>query len=150
MPDGAIYAGEIERGDFIVYEIKSCKEDVYSGNGLNFIGDENYLVTTAECYKSLLPDIQSGKLDAHIKEMNDASFVRYGWMIAVPGNYREPTRFDAQMSIMHEVMELDTPTPISTKAGWRFAKMPASKFEIHKKRTKSVTELLFCMVRSGR
>ena len=28
----------IEKGIFTCYEIKSCKEDVYSGNGLNFFG----------------------------------------------------------------------------------------------------------------
>lgn len=30
----------IEKGIFTCYEIKSCKEDVYSGNGLNFFGKE--------------------------------------------------------------------------------------------------------------
>ena len=29
----------IEKGIFTCYEIKSCKEDVYSGNGLNFFGE---------------------------------------------------------------------------------------------------------------
>ena len=36
----------IEKGIFTCYEIKSCKEDVYSGNGLNFLGEKNYIVTT--------------------------------------------------------------------------------------------------------
>lgn len=30
----------IEKGIFTCYEIKSCKEDVYSGNGLNFLGEK--------------------------------------------------------------------------------------------------------------
>ena len=30
----------IEKGIFTCYEIKSCKEDVYSGNGLNFFGEK--------------------------------------------------------------------------------------------------------------
>ena len=36
----------IEKGIFTCYEVKSCKEDVYSGNGLNFLGEKNYIVTT--------------------------------------------------------------------------------------------------------
>ena len=31
----------IEKGTFTCYEVKSCKEDVYSGNGLNFLGEKN-------------------------------------------------------------------------------------------------------------
>ena len=46
----------IEKGIFTCYEIKSCKEDVYSGNGLNFFGEKNYIVTTMECYKEIQPD----------------------------------------------------------------------------------------------
>lgn len=52
----------IEKGIFTCYEIKSCKEDVYSGNGLNFFGEKNYIVTTMECYKDILPDFRSGNL----------------------------------------------------------------------------------------
>lgn len=36
--------GGIEKGVFYCYEIKSCKEDLLSGHGMNFIGDYNYLV----------------------------------------------------------------------------------------------------------
>lgn len=46
------------------------KEDVFSGNGLNFLGEKNYIVTTMECYKSIQEDIRSGKLNAHIEEWN--------------------------------------------------------------------------------
>lgn len=49
----------IEHGMFTCYEIKSCREDVFSGNGLNFIGDKNYLVTTMQCYKDILQDLNS-------------------------------------------------------------------------------------------
>lgn len=45
----------IEKGIFTCYEIKSCKEDVYSGNGLNFLGEKNYIVTNHGCYKDILP-----------------------------------------------------------------------------------------------
>lgn len=33
----------IEKGIFTCYEVKSCKEDVYSGNGLNFLGEKTIL-----------------------------------------------------------------------------------------------------------
>ena len=41
LPKGVTYASDIEKGIFICYEIKSCKEDLYSGNGLNFYGEKN-------------------------------------------------------------------------------------------------------------
>ena len=47
----------IERGEFIFYEVKSCKEDYNIGNGLTFDGDKNYIVTTAETYKRIIKDI---------------------------------------------------------------------------------------------
>lgn len=44
----------IEHGDFYFYEVKSCKEDYNSGNGLTFEGDKNYIITTAETYKKII------------------------------------------------------------------------------------------------
>lgn len=44
----------IEKGEFVFYEIKSCKADYHSGNGLNFGGDRNYVVTTMETYKQII------------------------------------------------------------------------------------------------
>lgn len=49
--------GGIEKGEFIFYEVKSCKEDYNSGNGLNFEGERNYIVTTMETYKKIINDI---------------------------------------------------------------------------------------------
>ena len=43
----------IEHGDVYVYEVKSCIDDHKSGNGLNFIGDYNYLVMPEELYAEL-------------------------------------------------------------------------------------------------
>lgn len=37
-------AASIERGVLICYEVKSCMDDFESGHGLNFVGDENWLV----------------------------------------------------------------------------------------------------------
>lgn len=68
VPSGVIYPSEIEKGIFICYEVKSCREDVYSGNGLSFLGEKNYIITTMQCYKEILPDINSGKPWKHIQE----------------------------------------------------------------------------------
>ena len=51
IPKGVVHTSDIEKGIFISYEIKSCKEDIYSGNGLNFYGEKNYIVTTMETYR---------------------------------------------------------------------------------------------------
>lgn len=48
---------EIEKGEFIFYEVKSCKADYHSGNGLNFEGDRNYVVTTMETYKQIMCEV---------------------------------------------------------------------------------------------
>lgn len=47
----------IEQGDIICYEVKSCKSDYNSGNGLNFDGDKNYIVTTADTYNQIKDEI---------------------------------------------------------------------------------------------
>lgn len=47
----------IEKGVFICYEVKSCREDFKSGNGVNFVGDKNYIVTDMETYKKIVNDI---------------------------------------------------------------------------------------------
>ena len=94
----------IEKGIFTCYEVKSCKEDVYSGNGLNFLGEKNYIVTTMECYKDILPDFRSGKLE--------------------------------------------NPTPIdgNTERSWKLAAILSCR---QGPRKRSMSELLFCMLRSG-
>lgn len=37
-------AASIERGKLVCFEIKSCMDDFNSGHGLNFVGDENWMV----------------------------------------------------------------------------------------------------------
>lgn len=56
QPAGQCNISDIEKGIFTCYEIKSCREDVFSGNGLNFIGEKNYIVTTMQCYKDIKED----------------------------------------------------------------------------------------------
>ena len=123
----------INDGIFICYEIKSCKEDIYSGNGLNFIGDKNYIVTTVETYKKILPDIESGKLANHIKNCNPESSTNFGIIVPIP-------------KYIETADELDNPTPFKKDNIWELRVVkPCRKVN----RQKSMNELLFCMLRSG-
>ena len=135
-PQNQCSVGAIEKGYFTCYEIKSCKEDVYSGNGLNFLGEENYIVTTMECYKDLIADRNSGRLLEHIRECNPESSRYYGIMVAMPADRKERDEFE-------------NPTPITEETIHR-------EWKLHKiipctpgPRKRSMTELLFCMLRSG-
>ena len=67
-PENQCSISAIEKGIFTCYEIKSCRADIYSGNGLNFIGEKNYLVVTMECYKDILPDLRNGNFARHVRE----------------------------------------------------------------------------------
>ena len=44
-------AAHVELGRFTFYEVKSCMDDLKSGNGLNFEGDVNYLVMPVEVWE---------------------------------------------------------------------------------------------------
>ena len=47
-PKGVLHTSDIEKGTFTCYEVKSCIQDVYSGHGLNFYGEKNFIVTTRQ------------------------------------------------------------------------------------------------------
>lgn len=55
---GEITAASMERGTFSCYEVKSCMADFESGHGLNFIGDENYLVCERELADRLHAEVR--------------------------------------------------------------------------------------------
>lgn len=132
LPPNQINIDGIEKGIFICYEVKSCKEDVYSGNGLNFIGEKNYIVTTMECWKDIQPDMRSGKLLKHIKECCPEASAGFGIMVPVPlfvkpeDEYVNPTKLDSEVS-----WELKVVLPCREGG-----------------RKRSMIELLFCMLRS--
>lgn len=111
-----------------------CKEDVYSGNGLNFFGEKNYIVTTMACYKDILPDFRSGRFANYMSEKHPDSSTYYGVMVAIPF-WGEATE------------EFKDPTPLSEDRNWKLEIVLPCRQGI---RTKSMTELLFCMLRSGR
>lgn len=46
-------AGAVERGQFAFFEVKSCMDDLTSGHGTNFEGDENWLVCPIELVEEM-------------------------------------------------------------------------------------------------
>lgn len=102
-------------------------------NGLNFFGEKNYIVTTMACYKDILPDFRSGKFANYMSEKHPDSSTYYGIMVAIP--------------FWREAMEeFNDPTLLSEDRNWKLEIVLPCRQGI---RTKSMTELLFCMLRSG-
>ena len=136
IPDNQMSVSGIEKGIFICYEVKSCIEDVYSGNGLNFFGEKNYIVTTVDCYKKILCDYHDWKFTRFLKEHHPESSDYYGILVAVPvGRTIEE--------------ELENPTPLDDVKvhEWKLETVMNCR---KGPRKRSMTELLFCMLRSGK
>ncbi len=132
IPAGVLHASDIEKGIFVCYEIKSCIEDVYSGHGLRFYGEKNYIVTTMETYKQLCEDQNSGKFSSYLKENYPESSTYYGIMVLIPEG-RKP--YD----------EFENPTPVTEEGNWKlWTAIPCRQGP----RTRSITEMLFCMLRA--
>lgn len=142
VPQGVFHVSDIEKGRFICYEIKSCIQDIYSGNGLNFLGDENYIVTTADTYKKLLDsgDIGNGKLHNYIKENYPESSTKFGFIIAVPKSV------DGRKNKL-VMQEIENPTPLGDINDFKLLNINCGQVLLAK-RDKSLIELMFCMLRS--
>lgn len=65
--------GGIERGTVSFYEIKSCLADYSSGHGLNFYGDENWIVCPVELSKQLSGGELSASIGIYIPVPNGSS-----------------------------------------------------------------------------
>ena len=137
-PKGVVFASDIEKGTFTCYEIKSCKEDLYSGHGLNFYGEKNYIVTTMQTYKDIQGDIRDGSLKKYIREHYPESSLNFGFIVPVPSG------LDLRKN--NEVYaEYQNPTPFSGDIYWKMHTIiPCTEG----RRMRSTTELLFCMLRS--
>ena len=127
----------IEQGSFIFYEVKSCKEDIYSGNGLNFYGDQNYLVMDMKTWKLFMDDFsnRSREFLNWYQENNPDGMRNIGVMVA------KPIGRDAYD-------ELQDPTEL-TRDNYNDFELKVIIPSRYMPRTRSVTELLFCMLRSG-
>lgn len=138
-PKGVIYPSDIEKGIFTCYEIKSCKEDIYSGNGLNFYGEKNYIIMNMQTWKDIQEDYNSGKLKKYIQTNYQESSKYYGILVPIPSKidlrnnnqiydeYKNPTEFKGKPS------DWKLWTAVSCREGTRIRPM---------------NELLFCMLRS--
>ncbi len=133
-PAGVTSISAIEKGIFTCYEIKSCRNDVFSGNGLNFIGEKNYIVTTMECWKNIQEDMRCGRLDVHIEECCPNSSHHYGIMVAIPLWSKAED-------------EYINPTPLDQAKDWKLAVVIPCR---QGPRKRSITEMLFYMLRSGK
>ena len=142
VPKGVLHTSDIEKGHFVCYEIKSCKEDIFSGNGLNFLGEENYIVTTMETYSKLCKEgiIANGTITEFIKEHNPESSTDYGFLVTVPSKIKDLRNKTAI------VEEFENPTKFEGDVSdWRLYKITPC---IPTGRDRSTIELLFCMLRS--
>lgn len=122
-PSGVVGVSGIEKGIFICYEIKSCKADFESGFGRNFIGEKNYFVMPMDTYKKVIQDIP-----------NDI-----GVLVPIPQNIGNTND--------ERYKEFENPTELSAEIQWKFWAVRHPREQIRKK---SMVELLFCMLRSGR
>ena len=139
IPKGVIHASDMEKGIFVCYEVKSCTEDCHSGNGLNFYGEKNFIVTTMETWKKLSKDYNDGKLSQYILEHYPESSRHYGILVAVP------SKIDIKdtSAIFNE---FENPTEFKGEAkDWRlWTAIPCHEGG----RNRSTVELLFCMLRA--
>ena len=142
VPKGVLHTSDIEKGHFVCYEIKSCKEDIFSGNGLNFLGEENYIVTTMETYSKLCKEgiIANGTITEFVKEHNPESSTNYGFLVTVPSKITDLRNKTAI------VEEFENPTKFEGDVSdWRLYKITPC---IPTGRDRSTIEFLFCMLRS--
>lgn len=138
IPAGVTCVSDIEKGEFICYEIKSCVNDVYSGNGLRFYGEQNYIVTTMETYKKLMDDLREDKFWKYLKENYPESNNNVGIMVPIPTHIN--------LKDAREIYEeFKNPTPLEADTSWKLYKIIPSR---QSSRKRSMNELLFCMLRS--
>lgn len=149
IPAGVTYTSDIEKGTFTCYEIKSCPEDVFSGHGLRFYGEKNYIVTTAETYRKVWLDGKNVKLANYLRENYPESSKYFGFIILVPAEclIDDGDIIEGGKSVTDKVYdEIMNPTPLDKDVRWRTHVV----FPCHAGyRNRSTAELLFCMLRSG-
>ena len=109
----------LEKGIFICYEVKSCKEDFNSGFGKNFIAEKNYYVMPMSLYKEAINEIPHN----------------VGVFCPIPLNKEKYDEFEnpTELNSNNEEWELEIIKPAHIR-----------------ERNRSIIELLFCMLRSGK
>lgn len=123
---------DIEKGVFTVYDIRVSKTNFYSNKSINFIGEQNYFVTTMECCQNIMDDVINGKLEEHIKKTSPLSSTTYGILVPIP----------VGKTIEEESIN---PTPLDEAKEWELAiNFPC----IPAPRQKTLAEMFFYMLRS--
>lgn len=113
-------AGNIEKGIFVCYEIKSCLADYRSGYGQNFVGEENYLVMPIELWKKVRTEMS--------------------WEIGV----LVPVPVSTGRKLADVWKEIENPTEFKGDPNdWRLHELNTPTSRIRKK---SMVELLFAML----
>lgn len=109
----------LEKGIFICYEVKSCKEDFNSGFGKNFIAEKNYYVMPMSLYKKVINEIPHN----------------VGVFCPVPLSKEKYDEFENPTELNNNVEE------------WELEIIKPAHI---RERNRSIIELLFCMLRSGK
>lgn len=117
-PERATSISGIERGKFICFEVKSCKEDFNSGFGRNFYFDENWLVVTMDTWK----------------EINNLIDQKVGVLVAIPKGVKPCDYFFNE----NKKISAETVDEFSLK------EVIGQNPHIH--REKSITECLYAML----
>ena len=142
VPQNVSHVSGIEKGYFVCYEIKSCEADIFSGHGMNFLGEQNYIVTTMETYRKVFNDVMiaKGEIAKFIKEHNPESATNFGVLVPIPAGIVDLR----DRAAIHK--EFENPTEFGGCVDdWRLCTMLSSH---PVGRNRSVVELLFCMLRS--
>ena len=118
VPGNQMSIGDIEKGIFICYEVKSCKADFNSGFGRNFIGEKNYFVMPMGLYREVVNEIPHN----------------VGALVPIPEG--------ADM-----MKEFEKPSELNGEGKWRLVVIKPAHLQGRKR---SMAELLFYMLRSGK
>lgn len=116
----------IESGDFVCYEVKSCKEDFNSGFGRNAVGDANYFVMTAQTYL---------ECNRELLKLRD-----FGVYVAIPDCYiAKFTNKDTEKWLLN-------PTPFEGDwTRWKLCKIAECEFT---ERKRSNLHMMYLMLKS--
>ena len=110
----------IEKGTFCAYEVKSCTEDLHSGHGRNV--DE-----TEKAYYVMPMSVYKENIDELFSEFYTGVIVPIPWGRDINDEFENPSKLDADKNWTLKVIKPSHP----------------------KNRHRSMTELLFCMLRAG-
>ena len=139
--------GSIEKGNFTVYEVKSCVADFKNDHGHNMVGDYNYYVMTRELYDKLHAE---DKYDKFLRR--DCMYHKAG--VIVPST---PMKDGTYLPTDEKLLEFYDENDLSHMALFNpFTKQRDDsrlhiiiKPELNRRRLYSTNELLFAMLRSS-